>query len=240
MSITKTKAASYELKGIEDMIPKLWSVAKVSYYKDAESRIKHWGPKRQLFYISQLNRFSMHDVYSPLKILSVFKEGDFVNLHLNEIEDMFLLVLHHTLFNLDGDVIVDLAVALRIFTRSLIIKKRVKNVQLGVESYQKKFNITKPQKRLMRVDELYKLSGGTLKSVRDILHPRLRNFRLGYNKDMSRRKWLTTDQRIVHTERGDDITIITRRRQDPNGDGVRDLKTASEHGRLKEDLEPSM
>ncbi|GJW66688.1 zinc finger, CCHC-type containing protein [Tanacetum coccineum] len=40
-------------------------------------------------------------------------------------------------------------------------------------------------------------------------------------------------------ERGDDITIITRRRQDPNGDGVRDLKTASEHGRLKEDLEPS-
>nr|GEU56465.1 hypothetical protein [Tanacetum cinerariifolium] len=39
------------------------------------------------------------------------------------------------LFHLDGDVIVDLVMALRIFTESLIIKKRVKDVQLGVESY---------------------------------------------------------------------------------------------------------
>nr|GEY32391.1 hypothetical protein [Tanacetum cinerariifolium] len=37
-------------------------------------------------------------------------------------------------------------VVLRMFTRSLIIKKRVEDVQLGVESYQKKLNITKPQK----------------------------------------------------------------------------------------------
>ncbi|GKF80169.1 hypothetical protein Tco_0238771, partial [Tanacetum coccineum] len=50
------------------------------------------------------------------------------------------------LFNLDGDVIVDLAVALHMFTRSLIIKKRIEDVQLGVETYQKKLNITKPQK----------------------------------------------------------------------------------------------
>ncbi|GKB49512.1 hypothetical protein Tco_0900265 [Tanacetum coccineum] len=73
-----------------------------------------------------------------------FKEGDFVNLHLNDIEDMLLLVVQHKLFHLDGDVIVDLAVALRMFTRSLIIKKRVEDVLLGVESYQKKLNITKP------------------------------------------------------------------------------------------------
>ncbi|GJX00708.1 hypothetical protein Tco_0184621 [Tanacetum coccineum] len=87
-------------------------------------------------------RFSKHTVYSALKILSVvsvkvgklhgygyleeivvrradrqmymFKEGDFVNLHLNDIEDMLLLVVHHKLFNLDGEVIVDLAVVLRI------------------------------------------------------------------------------------------------------------------------------
>ncbi|GKD44568.1 hypothetical protein Tco_1269213, partial [Tanacetum coccineum] len=72
-----------------------------------------------LFYRSQLNRFSKHDVYSPLKILSVlykFKEGDFVNLHLNDIKDMLLLVVQHKLFHLDGEVSVDLAVALRMFT----------------------------------------------------------------------------------------------------------------------------
>ncbi|GJZ23516.1 hypothetical protein Tco_0560975 [Tanacetum coccineum] len=40
-SITKIKAARYELVGIEDMIPNLWSVTKVGYNKDAERRIKH-------------------------------------------------------------------------------------------------------------------------------------------------------------------------------------------------------
>nr|GEU45952.1 hypothetical protein [Tanacetum cinerariifolium] len=82
-------------------------------------------------------------------------------------------------------------VALRMFTRRIIIQKRVEDVQLLVESYQKKLNITKPQKdfseisakepyttsydpkrvvylnsskrkRLMRVDELYKFSDRTL------------------------------------------------------------------------------
>ncbi|GJX81042.1 hypothetical protein Tco_0329191 [Tanacetum coccineum] len=83
--------------------------------------------------------------------------------------------------------------------------ERVEDVQLGVESYQKKLNITKPQKdflrisakepytpsfepprvvyedlshrkRLMRADELYKFSDGTLKKVHDTLHHRLHNF----------------------------------------------------------------
>ncbi|GJS31640.1 hypothetical protein Tco_0492260 [Tanacetum coccineum] len=134
---------------------------------------------------------------------------------------MLLLVVQHNLFNLDGDVIVDLAVALCMFTRSLIIKKRVEDIQMGVESYQKKLNTTKPQKdfpgistkepytpsfephevvyedlshrkRLMRADELYKFLDGTLKKVRDTLYHRLCNFRLGYNNDMPKRKWSTT------------------------------------------------
>ncbi|GJV40172.1 hypothetical protein Tco_1418612 [Tanacetum coccineum] len=148
--------------------------AKVGYDKDVERGIKHWGPKHQLYYRSQINRLSKHSVYSTLKILSVvrvkvdkqfgywylekivvrrvdrqlytFKEGDFINLRLNEIEDMLLLVAQHKLFHLDGDAIVDLAVALRMFTIRIVIKKRVEDVQLGVESYQKKLNITRPQK----------------------------------------------------------------------------------------------
>ncbi|GKA16957.1 hypothetical protein Tco_0696794, partial [Tanacetum coccineum] len=47
-SITKTKAAIYELVGIEDMIPKQWSATKVGNGKDAAKGIKHWGPKREL------------------------------------------------------------------------------------------------------------------------------------------------------------------------------------------------
>ncbi|GJX18376.1 hypothetical protein Tco_0221053 [Tanacetum coccineum] len=71
MSITKTKAAWYEIVGIEDMVPTLWSATKVGYNKDAEKGIKHWGEKRQLWYRSQMNKFSKHNVYSTQKILSV-------------------------------------------------------------------------------------------------------------------------------------------------------------------------
>ncbi|GJU88943.1 zinc finger MYM-type protein 1-like protein [Tanacetum coccineum] len=116
----------------------------------------------------QINRLSKHDVYLTVKILSM-------------------------LFHLDGDVIVDLAVALRMFTRSIVIQKRVEDVQLGVERvvYEDLSN----RKRLMRADELYKFSDETLKLVRDTLHYRLRNFRLGYNKGMPNRKWSAKDQK---------------------------------------------
>ncbi|GKC37692.1 hypothetical protein Tco_1050076 [Tanacetum coccineum] len=72
------------------------------------------------------------------------KEGDFVDLHLNDIEDMLLLVIQHKLFHLNESDIVDFIEALRMFTRSLIIKRQVEDLHLGVESYQKKLNITAP------------------------------------------------------------------------------------------------
>ncbi|GJW15570.1 hypothetical protein Tco_0019703 [Tanacetum coccineum] len=171
-STTKTKAAKYELKGIEDMVPKLLSLIKVTCDKYATLVISHRGPKHQRFYGHLINRVSSHDVYSTIRILSVvsvtvdkwygyghlkkivvsraykklykFMEGDFPRLHLNDIEDMLLLVVQNKLFNLEGDVINDLAVALRMYTRRIVIHKRVENLRLGVERYQKKLNISKP------------------------------------------------------------------------------------------------
>ncbi|GKB57443.1 hypothetical protein Tco_0913629 [Tanacetum coccineum] len=52
------------------------------------------------------------------------------------------------------------------------------------------------QKRVMRADELYKFSDGTLKTIHDVHHHRLLDFRLGYNNDMPRRKWTAVDKRI--------------------------------------------
>ncbi|GJZ33996.1 hypothetical protein Tco_0579432 [Tanacetum coccineum] len=43
----------------------------------------------------------------------------------------------------------------------------------------------------------------------------------------------------MHTERGDDVTITKRRRQDFQSDGVMDLATASGRSRLKVALEDS-
>nr|GEW39947.1 hypothetical protein [Tanacetum cinerariifolium] len=51
------------------------------------------------------------------------------------------------------------------------------------------------QKRVMRADELYKFSDGTLKTVRNELPHRILDFRLGYNEEMSRRKWTAIEKR---------------------------------------------
>ncbi|GKB21810.1 hypothetical protein Tco_0855733 [Tanacetum coccineum] len=93
-SITKTKAARYEIVGIEDMVPTPWSITKVGYNKDAKKGIKHWK-------ILSVKVKKLHG-YGHLKEIVVrradrqlykFKEGDFVGLHLNDIKDMLLLTV---------------------------------------------------------------------------------------------------------------------------------------------------
>ncbi|GJZ52105.1 hypothetical protein Tco_0606620 [Tanacetum coccineum] len=122
-SITKTKVAWYEIEGIGDMILTLWS-----------QELHGYGPfGKRLWCERELTEFYK------------FKEGDFVDLYLNDIEDMLLLVVQHKLFHITDNDIVDFIVALRMFARSLVIKKRVEDLQLGVESYKKKLNITPPQ-----------------------------------------------------------------------------------------------
>nr|GEY87378.1 hypothetical protein [Tanacetum cinerariifolium] len=107
---------------------------------------------------------------------------------------------------------------------SIVIKKKVEDVQLGMESYQTKLNITMPQVRcdgldskepytifyeprgvfylnkdrkkyLMRADEVYKFGDGTHKKVLDKLDYMLHNFDLGYNEGMPKRSWTNKDKK---------------------------------------------
>nr|GEW30182.1 hypothetical protein [Tanacetum cinerariifolium] len=100
-------------------------------------------------------------------------------------------------------------VSLRMFTSSIVIQRRVEDLQLGVESYQKNLNLTKPdtyrpdlkrkeayvaysnprgfiyqnkdkKNRMMRIDELHKFSDGTLTNVRTALDDRLKGIRMQY------------------------------------------------------------
>ncbi|GJZ87713.1 hypothetical protein Tco_0659323 [Tanacetum coccineum] len=143
--------------------------------------------------------------------LSKFKEGDFPDLHLNDIEDMLFLIAQSKLFNLEGDVIVDFFTALKMFTRRIIVQNRVEDVQLSVESYQRKLNLTKSQrtclllsvkepytlnfdppgiiyedkckkKRLMRVDEIHTFCDRTLQSVHNDPSPKVCRTSAWYNK----------------------------------------------------------
>nr|GEW92687.1 uncharacterized mitochondrial protein AtMg00810-like [Tanacetum cinerariifolium] len=205
-------------------------------------------PKRQWFYGFASNKVSKYDVYSTKRIIAVTrvkvmkwydygyleeievqkedqqlyktKEGYFLRLYLHDIKDMLLLLVQKKLSNLEREVIFDLGVALRMFTRRIVILKRVEDLQLGVESYQKKINITKPQtfkldisnrtpyttynnpqgiiyvdkynkNRLMRSDELYKFSDETLTSVRTILHDIALNPMMDY---LPKRRWSNLDR----------------------------------------------
>ncbi|GJV90039.1 hypothetical protein Tco_1533977 [Tanacetum coccineum] len=75
--------------------------------------------------------------------LYTFKEGDYNRLRLQDIEDMLLLLIQGKLTNLNIEERLALGVSLRMFTRSIVLRRRVEDLQLGVESYQKKLNLTR-------------------------------------------------------------------------------------------------
>nr|GEV09118.1 hypothetical protein [Tanacetum cinerariifolium] len=208
-SVTKTKAAGYgHIKWIED-----------------------------LFYDFAVNRESARDVYSKCRIIAVtelkivewhnykhldwitvrrdndklykFKEGNFKRPRIQDIEDMLLFLVQGKLTNLTVEERFAFNVSLRMFIRSIVIQRRVEDLQLGVESYQKKLNLTRPdtyrsdlkrkeayiaysnprgfiyqnkdkQNRLMQIDELHKFSDGTLTDVRTALDDRLKGIRMKY------------------------------------------------------------
>nr|GEW39415.1 hypothetical protein [Tanacetum cinerariifolium] len=118
-SVTKTKVADYgHIKWIED-----------------------------LFYGFAINLKSARDVYSKRRIIVVteLKIVEWHNYkHLDWITDMLLLLVQGKLTNLIVKKLFAFNVSLRMFTRSIVIQRRVEDLQLGVESYQKKLNLTKP------------------------------------------------------------------------------------------------
>ncbi|GKE62197.1 hypothetical protein Tco_1512564, partial [Tanacetum coccineum] len=205
--VIKTKAADYgHIKWIEDLVPNIiWSEVSVNYDKHAIWGISHWGRKRQQFYGFATNRESARDVYSKCRIIAV------TNLQIVEWHGYKHLdwITVRKLTNLNVDDRLAFGISLRMFTRSIVIQRRVEDLQLGVESYQKKLNIIKPdtyrsdlkhkdaytaysnlrgfiyqnkdkKNKLMRIDELHKFSDGTLDDVRTALNDRLKGIRMEY------------------------------------------------------------
>ncbi|GJU95242.1 hypothetical protein Tco_1319998 [Tanacetum coccineum] len=156
-SITNTKVAQYDLPGIEDMVPTKTKAAKYDNIEVIEDMVTAlWSPMKVAYdkytlwvthvKVMKYDYGYLEEIVVPRddNSLHKFKEGDFPNLNMRDIEDMQLLLVHNKISNLERDVLFDLNVALRILTRSVVIQKRVEDLQLGVESYQKKLNITRP------------------------------------------------------------------------------------------------
>ncbi|GJY86098.1 hypothetical protein Tco_0500124, partial [Tanacetum coccineum] len=220
-STTKTKATKYDtIEGIKYMVPSLWSPVKSKHDVFSTKRIiavTHVKvvKKYDYGYLDEIIvRREYHQLYK-------FVEGDFPRLNLRDIEDMLLLLVQTKLSNLERNDIFDLNVALWMFTRRVVILKRVEDLQLGVKSYQKKLNITRPEtfrsnitkmtpytaynnpqgiiyqdkfkrNRLMRSDELYKFCDDTLTSFRRVLHDIASSLEMNY---LPKRRWSKLDRK---------------------------------------------
>nr|GFA36701.1 hypothetical protein [Tanacetum cinerariifolium] len=134
----------------------------INYDKHALWGVSHWGRKRQQFYGFAVNWESALDVYSKRRIIAVtdlkivewhsYKHLDWITVRRDD-DKLYMFK--------EGDF-------KRMFTRSIVIQRRMEDLQLGVESYQKRLNLTKPD------------TDGTLNDVRNALDDRLKGIRIQY------------------------------------------------------------
>ncbi|GJY83363.1 gag-pol polyprotein, partial [Tanacetum coccineum] len=165
----KTKATTYEIKWIKDLVHNLWSPVK--------------------------------DVYSRKRIIAVTRLTIMKKYDYDHLEEIKVRQDDQKLW--------------------IVIQRRVEDLQLGVESYQKKLNLTKPdtfkstlrnrttytaysnpkgmiykdlnnRNRLMCADELQKFSDGTLDDVQTVLYDIAKGIRMEY---LPKRKWSRLDKR---------------------------------------------
>ncbi|GJV13358.1 hypothetical protein Tco_1354899 [Tanacetum coccineum] len=155
-SITKHYAVRYYKEGIEDMIPERWSKEVCCYHFEALN-------------VRRSNEYE-------------FSYADLPRLGVNDVEDMYLLQVQDKLHHLPLEFMKDFNNALLMFIRRTMIKNMVEDIQLGVESYERTLNLTKPT-----ID-------GTLVKIQENLIDMLSKNKLGSgNKRLKGRDWTEYD-----------------------------------------------
>ncbi|GJX49024.1 hypothetical protein Tco_0275869 [Tanacetum coccineum] len=253
LSISKMKAASYPDFGLELLVPEqMWIDDVCTYDISAKYGISHWWFNRQKFYIDRHDSPSRRkDVRTHMRILSVVRikaysrygydylseivlrradfqehtiaERDFKNMYPSDFEDLNMLLLQGHLDHLPGSDKRMLSTAVKLWTRNLVIRQRVEDFQLGIESYQTQLNLTKlgwdatsyefkhdytiiesprvvvflvdnNDKKIMRFNEIYKFSDGTLTRILEALDYRVKEFKVKQlNPGMNTRSWTEKD-----------------------------------------------
>ncbi|GKF55647.1 hypothetical protein Tco_0165987, partial [Tanacetum coccineum] len=116
------KDAKYDLPGIEDMVPNIWSPVKVAYDKYALWGTSHWKEQHKSFYAFARGMQSRGDVYSKKRILAVTHVSVMRKHGYGYLEEIVVRRADNILYRF----------------------KKVENLQLGVKSDYKKINVTKP------------------------------------------------------------------------------------------------
>ncbi|GJR75619.1 hypothetical protein Tco_0087984 [Tanacetum coccineum] len=253
LSISKMKAACYPDVGLEQLVPdQFWIEEECKYDIAAMYGISHWWVQRQRFYIdrsfpSEGDPPSIWTAYADLKRvrIEVFQcmvqlmkkivlrradlkeyiiaERDFKHMYPSDFEDLYLLNLQGHLNHLSPEDKKILTTAVNLWTRNLVIRHRVEDFQLGIESYQTQLNLTKPRweatgfefkhdyteidspravtfrdrygvQMIMRFNEIHKFSDGTLQQIDEALDYRVKEFQINRtNPGMITRFWTKKD-----------------------------------------------
>ncbi|GKA53698.1 retrovirus-related pol polyprotein from transposon TNT 1-94 [Tanacetum coccineum] len=194
IGIVHFQAESIDFR-LEELVPLLW-------IENKRDQISHATYERYGYPFLREIVLRRAD-YKEYKIL----EADYKNLHPDDFEDLYLLHLQGQLNHLSGDDKVHLFNAVNLWIRNIVIRKRVEDLQLRVESYQTKLNLTQPdwdafnflfkedytivskpraviyrdknnQKKMMRETEVHKFSDGTLQRILDKLDHMVKDFKL--------------------------------------------------------------
>nr|GEU93998.1 hypothetical protein [Tanacetum cinerariifolium] len=168
------KAAYYPDVGLEQMVPDhIWIEEECKYDTATMYGISYWWFQRQRFYIDRhTSEGDRRAVRTYMRILSVVRievfsmygydmkkivlhkadlneyiitERDSKYLYPSDFEDLYLLNLQGHLNYLPPKDKKILTTAVNLWTRHLVIRQRVEDFQLGIESYQTQLNLTKPR-----------------------------------------------------------------------------------------------
>ncbi|GJR00386.1 hypothetical protein Tco_0523370 [Tanacetum coccineum] len=149
----------------------------------------------------------------------IIAERDFKYLYPSDFEDLYLLNLQGHLNHLPPKDKKILSTAVNLWIRNLVIRQRVEDFQLGIESYQTQLNLTKPRwdatgfefkhdftvidspravtfrdkygvQMIMRFNEIHKFSDGTLQQIDEALDYRVKEFKVNrMNLGLNTRFW---------------------------------------------------
>nr|GEY20248.1 hypothetical protein [Tanacetum cinerariifolium] len=195
-SVTKTKAATYELKWIEDLVLELRSPVQLKYDQHAYLGTSHWVTRLRIMKKYDYCHLEEIEVRRDDQKLYMFKEGDFKRLCLQDIKDLLLLLVQQKLTNLTINEQYDLNVVLRMYTRRMVIQRSNLRKKTTYTSFSDPHRIIyvdqNRRKKLMRADELHKFSDGTLNDVRFALHDIATGIRM---ENLPMRKWSNLDKK---------------------------------------------
>nr|GEV05402.1 hypothetical protein [Tanacetum cinerariifolium] len=182
LSISKMNEAYYPDAGLEQIVPD-------QFWIDEETHMR-------ILSVVRIKVFSMYGYDYMKKIVlrrvdlneHVIAERDVKYLYPSDFEDLYLLNLQGHLNHLPPNDKKILTTAVNQWIRQLVIRQRVEDFQLGIESYQTQVQM------MMRFHEIHKFSDGTLQQIDEALDYRVKEFRINrMNPGLNTRFWTKKD-----------------------------------------------